>query len=77
MVELFNQLRYPGLQRLSQLDVPVSKCAETSEPDPVHPLARTISVIGFVFLLVGGWLGGSLVYGYGAGGDRKDGETSA
>ncbi|MEO7200923.1 MAG: DUF2231 domain-containing protein [Dokdonella sp.] len=39
--------------------------------------ARTISVIGFVFLLVGGWLGGSLVYGFGAGGDRKDGETSA
>ena len=39
--------------------------------------AQTISVIGFVFLLVGGWLGGTLVYGYGAGGDRKDGETSA
>ena len=38
---------------------------------------RTISVIGFAFLLVGGWLGGTLVYGYGAGGDRKDGETSA
>ena len=38
---------------------------------------RTISVIGFAFLLVGAWFGGTLVYGYGAGGDRKDGETSA
>lgn len=45
----------------------------------IHPgiAARTISVIGFAFLLVGGWLGGTLVYGHGAGGDRQDGETSA
>ena len=45
----------------------------------IHPgiVARTFSVIGFVFLLVGGWLGGTLVYGHGVGGDRKDGETSA
>jgi uncharacterized membrane protein len=35
--------------------------------------ARTLSVIGFALLLVGGWLGGTLVYGYGAGGDRKAG----
>ena len=39
--------------------------------------ARTFSVIAFVFLLVGGWLGGSLVYGYGAGGDHKDDGTTA
>ena len=39
--------------------------------------ARTFSVLGFALLLVGGWLGGTLVYGYGAGGDRKNGETSA
>ena len=38
---------------------------------------RTLSVIGFGFLLVGGWLGGTLVYGYGAGGAHKDAETSA
>ena len=38
--------------------------------------ALTFSVIGFAFLLVGGWLGGTLVYGHGAGGDRKEGETS-
>lgn len=38
--------------------------------------ARTISVIGFVFLLVGGWLGGTLVYGFGAGGERKAREPS-
>lgn len=37
---------------------------------------RTISVIAFGFLLVGSWLGGTLVYGYGAGGDRTDGEAS-
>ncbi len=38
----------------------------------LHPdiAALTFSVIGFVFLLVGGWLGGTLVYGYGAGGDQ-------
>lgn len=39
--------------------------------------ARTFSVIGFACLLVGGWLGGTLVYGHGAGGDRKGRETSA
>lgn len=36
----------------------------------------TFSLLGFVFLLVGGWLGGTLVYGYGAGGDREEGEAS-
>lgn len=39
--------------------------------------ARTFSVIGFAFLLVGGWFGGTLVYGHGAGSNRKGGETSA
>lgn len=39
-------------------------------------VARALSVTGFVFVLVGGWLGGALVYGYGAGGVHKDGETS-
>ncbi|MEO7066476.1 MAG: DUF2231 domain-containing protein [Rhodanobacter sp.] len=38
--------------------------------------ARIFSVLGFAFLLVGGWLGGTLVYGYGAGGDHKNSETS-
>ncbi|MGH8112478.1 MAG: DUF2231 domain-containing protein [Rhodanobacteraceae bacterium] len=38
----------------------------------IHPgiVARTISVIAFVFLMAGGWLGGTLVYGHGAGGDQ-------
>lgn len=31
--------------------------------------ARSVSVVALVALLVGGWLGGTLVYGYGAGGD--------
>lgn len=34
--------------------------------------ARVISVAGFCVLVVGGWLGGTLVYGYGAGSDRLD-----
>ncbi|MGH8235175.1 MAG: DUF2231 domain-containing protein [Rhodanobacteraceae bacterium] len=44
----------------------------------IHPgiAARTISVIAFVFLLIGGWLGGTLVYGYGAGGDHEGGEAN-
>ena len=44
---------------------------------PADIAARTFSVIGFAFLLFGGWLGGTLVYGYGAGSDRKNAETSA
>lgn len=44
---------------------------------PAGIAARTFSVVGFGFLLVGGWLGGTLVYGYGAGGERKSGEISA
>lgn len=39
--------------------------------------ARIISVIGFVVMLVGGWLGGTLVYGFGAGGDAHAGKPGA
>ena len=57
----------------------VSLLLRVHEGHIIHPgiAARTISVIAFAFLMVGGWLGGTLVYGYGAGGDHKDGETSA
>lgn len=37
--------------------------------------ARIISVIAFLVLFVGGWLGGTLVYGYGAGADAHAGKT--
>lgn len=33
--------------------------------------ALTISIVACIVMLVGGWLGGTLVYGYGAGGDVK------
>lgn len=36
--------------------------------------ALVISVIGLIVMLVGAWLGGTLVYGYGAGGDTKHGD---
>lgn len=36
--------------------------------------ARTISVIAFILLLVGGWLGGTLVYGHGVGGEKAKGD---
>ena len=35
--------------------------------------ALVVSVIGLIVVLVGGWLGGTLVYGYGAGGDARKG----
>ena len=55
----------------------VSLLLRVDQRDIIDPgiAARTINVIGFAFLLVGGWLGGTLVYGYGAGGDHKDSET--
>lgn len=34
---------------------------------PPSPLALGLSLIGFVFLIVGGWLGGALVYRYNLG----------
>lgn len=57
----------------------VSLLLRDHEGQFIHPdtVARAFSAAGFVFLLVGGWLGGTLVYGHGAGGDHKDGETSA
>lgn len=33
---------------------------------PVSMLATTLSVLGFMGLMLGGWLGGDLVYGHGA-----------
>lgn len=34
--------------------------------------ALAVSAVGFVVLLVGGWLGGTLVYGYGVGSGQAD-----
>ena len=57
----------------------VSFLLRVHEGHIIYPgiVARTISVIGLVFLLVGGWLGGTLVYGYGAGSGRGDDESSS
>lgn len=33
--------------------------------------ALIISIVACIVMLVGGWLGGTLVYGYGAGGDAR------
>ncbi|HEX7348358.1 MAG TPA: DUF2231 domain-containing protein [Rhodanobacteraceae bacterium] len=38
--------------------------------------AIVVSVIACIAMLVGGWLGGTLVYGYGAGGDARRGSDS-
>lgn len=39
--------------------------------------ALVISIVACIVMLVGGWLGGTLVYGYGAGGDVRPGKTGA
>ncbi|MGH8117671.1 MAG: DUF2231 domain-containing protein [Rhodanobacteraceae bacterium] len=61
-----------GVMVLAFLLYAVSLLLRVHEGHIISPgvAARTLSVIGFVLLLVGGWLGGTLVYGYGVGGGK-------
>ena len=63
-----------GVMVIAFLFYVVSLLLRVHEGHIIFPgiVARSFSIVGFVFLLIGGWLGGTLVYGYGAGGERKD-----